>query len=50
MSYFAAALSCEQRPFSFYSDPAFFNIVVLRDPAKLRESQATNSIGIGGKG
>ena len=64
MSYFAAALSCEQRPFFLVtrlfskillslvivkSDPLNKSKVESGKPAKPRASQGTNPIGIGEK-
>ena len=65
MSYFSAALSCEQRPFflgtRLFSEISLSFVIMKRDrlnkskvesgkPAKTRASQGTNPIGIGEKG
>ena len=65
MSYFSAALSCEQRPFflvaRLLSEILLSFVIVKSDrlnkskvesgtPAKTRASQGTNPIGIGEKG
>ena len=65
MSYFSAALSCEQRPFflvtRLFSKILLSLVIVKRDrlnkykvesgkSAKTRASQGTNPLGIGGKG
>ena len=65
MSYFSAALSCEQRPFflmtRLLSEISLSFVIMKSDrlnkskvefgkPAKTRASQGTNPIGIGEKG